>query len=167
MSDVHVTPPEITSRLAYISYGQPWFDPCPHPRPEGCDGLDRAVPWPKQHTFVNPPFSNIGPWVDRVLEEYRNRPITVVLVPVRTSQPYWAKLVRHAEKVAYWMGDVDRGGKLSRRVRFIDAAGKRQAGAPFDTALFAIQGEGLGWSEMALFDTFADVACVQARWTSS
>ena len=42
------------------------MDPCPHPRPEGFDGLQ--VDWGKK-AFVNPPWGYIRPWVEKALVE--------------------------------------------------------------------------------------------------
>lgn len=47
-----VTPPEMLDALNKEFYFD--FDPCPHPRPEGFDGL--LVPWGKSN-WVNPPFT--------------------------------------------------------------------------------------------------------------
>jgi hypothetical protein len=139
-SDVHLTPPEIWERLDRIAPA--WFDPCPHPYEE--DGL--ASVWPDAPTYVNPPFSDLEPWAEKVCREawarFANRDGTrkwapmVALVPVRPSQPYFGRLLMLCNAVALWTGDKDQGGTLGRRVRFLDAAGKRQAGAPFDTAIF-------------------------------
>lgn len=60
--------------------------------------------------------------------------------------------------MAYWTGDKDRGGKLSRRIRFLDAQGKRQAGAPFDAALFLLSNDVLCRSRFEA--AFSDVATI-------
>lgn len=47
-----ITPPDMMAKLqAEFAFD---FDPCPHPRPEGFDGL--VVPWGKSN-WVNPPFT--------------------------------------------------------------------------------------------------------------
>ena len=43
-----------------------WMDPCPHPRPEGFDGLQ--ADWGPR-AFVNPPWGHIRPWVEKALLE--------------------------------------------------------------------------------------------------
>lgn len=134
--DVTLTPPEIWERLERIGGGV--YDPCPHPRPEGWDGL--TAPWvipTGQVGYANPPFSGLLAWSFKAsVEHHTNYRSVVVLVPCRTSQPYWALLHRNACTVAYWTGDKDHGGKLPRRIRFLDKTGKRMPGAPFDAALF-------------------------------
>ena len=39
-----------------------WFDPCPHPRPVDFNGLEMS--WGEK-AFVNPPWGNIRPWVEK------------------------------------------------------------------------------------------------------
>jgi hypothetical protein len=50
---VYVTPPEFYCELNKEFNFTPGFDPCPHPRPKGFDGL--KVPWPPK-TYCNSPF---------------------------------------------------------------------------------------------------------------
>ena len=57
---IFLTPPEILERYAE------WMDPCPHPRPQDFDGLQ--IDW-AERTFVNPPWGNIRPWVEKALVE--------------------------------------------------------------------------------------------------
>ena len=47
-----VTPPDLMKQLTDEFHFD--FDPCPHPRPEGFDGL--VVEWGKSN-WVNPPFT--------------------------------------------------------------------------------------------------------------
>lgn len=64
------------------------FDPCPHPLPEGFDGL--TCEW-GYSSYVNPPFGSIihhgkkkGPtaWVKKSLEEWRKGKRVVLVYPV-------------------------------------------------------------------------------------
>ena len=57
---IFLTPPAILKQY------DGWFDPCPHPRPHDFDGLQ--VSWGK-NAFVNPPWRNIRPWVEKALLE--------------------------------------------------------------------------------------------------
>lgn len=50
-----LTPPELYARLD-AEFGPFDFDPCPHPLPEGFDGL--TCEW-GQRNYVNPPFGSI------------------------------------------------------------------------------------------------------------
>ena len=53
-----LTPPYLMAKLqAEFAFD---FDACPHPRPDGFDGL--KVPWGKS-TWVNPPFTGIS-WTE-------------------------------------------------------------------------------------------------------
>ena len=57
---IFLTPESIMSKY------EGWYDPCPHPRHSGFDGLE--VAW-GQKAFVNPPWGNIRPWVEKALLE--------------------------------------------------------------------------------------------------
>jgi hypothetical protein len=136
-SDVHLTPPEVWDRVQAVEPGATWFDPCPHPWTV-C-GLSNV--WGDGPTYVNPPFSDLLRWAARAHEAGARGETVVVLVPVRTSQPYWSRLAMSASDIAFWTGDKDHGGKIPRRVRFLRPDGTRQAGAPFDTALFLLSND--------------------------
>lgn len=69
-------------------YGPFDFDPCPHPLPEGFDGL--TCEW-GQRNYVNPPFGSIihqgrkkGPtaWMRKAIEEQRKGKFSLVVYPV-------------------------------------------------------------------------------------
>lgn len=64
------------------------FDPCPHPLPEGFDGL--TCEWGSSN-YVNPPFGSImhqgkkkGPtaWVRKAIDEQRKGNLVVLVYPV-------------------------------------------------------------------------------------
>lgn len=61
-----------------------WDDPCPL---HGTGGLDR--PWGRR-VYINPPFSNIAPWVHRALQE--DSEVIVMLVPHDPSTRWWQEL---------------------------------------------------------------------------
>src|SRR5262249_20392501 len=53
------------------------------------DGLRQS--WAGQRVWVNPPFSDLGAWVEKAWREYESRcPLIVMLAPAnRTEQRWW------------------------------------------------------------------------------
>lgn len=83
-----VTPPELYAQLDAEFHFD--FDPCPHPRPDGFDGL--SVPWGKSN-WVNPPFTGdarvpgrrkIGPvaWLRKAVAEREAGNQSVMILPI-------------------------------------------------------------------------------------
>ena len=82
-----LTPPDVLERLS-AEFGPFDFDPCPHPLPEGFDGL--TCEW-GQSNYVNPPFGSImhegkkkGPtaWVRKAIEENKKGKRVVLVYPI-------------------------------------------------------------------------------------
>lgn len=73
-----VTPPELLAAWdAEFGFD---FDPCPHPRPEGFDGL--AVPWGSSN-WVNPPFTGgVMAWCKKAVEEQKAGKASVIILPM-------------------------------------------------------------------------------------
>ena len=81
-----LTPPDLYDALdAEFAFD---FDPCPHPLPDGFDGL--TCEWGSSN-YVNPPFGSIvhqgkkkGPtaWVRKALEEWQKGKRVVLVYPV-------------------------------------------------------------------------------------
>jgi len=72
------TPPEMMARLQeeYIFD----FDPCPHPRPEGFDGLE--VEWGMRN-WVNPPFTGgVMKWIRKAIAERDIGKMSVIILPI-------------------------------------------------------------------------------------
>ncbi len=56
------------------------FDPCPHPRPEGFDGL--TCDWGKSN-YVNPPFGRgFSAWINKALAEAGKGKRVVLIYPL-------------------------------------------------------------------------------------
>lgn len=73
-----LSPPELLGPLqAEFNFD---FDPCPHPRPEGFDGLQ--VEWGARN-WVNPPFTggDMG-WGKKALLERSKGKLSVLILPI-------------------------------------------------------------------------------------
>lgn len=109
------------------------------------DGLSRS--WAGERVWCNPPYSNIGPWIEKAWHEWaESRPaaLIVMLVPAnRTEQSWWQDLVEpYRDRPARWRMDVE---FLRGRLRFIepgDDAVRPNARPPFGCCLL-IWGESL------------------------
>lgn len=73
------------------------FDPCPLGgaklaalNPEKYDG--RIIEW-EEKNFVNPPFSDIIPWIKKALIELEKGRMSVFLVPSRMHSQYWFEYI--------------------------------------------------------------------------
>lgn len=101
-----ITPPELYAELdAQYAFD---FDPCPHPLPEGFDGL--TCEW-GQSSYVNPPFGSIihngrkkGPtaWVRKAIEENAKGKRVVLVYPVDK----WLLMLLKAGAQVKNLGDV-------------------------------------------------------------
>jgi hypothetical protein len=85
-------------------------DPCPlNPNPR-VDGLKRT--WGSS-TFVNPPFSDIVPWVIKAIEEMQRGKVIVLLITARVSSKYWFEFVfPFASEIRFLEGKVKFEGHL-------------------------------------------------------
>jgi len=76
-----------------------WYDPCPlNPKPN-FDGL--KTEW-RDKTYVNPPYSNPLPWVEKAIEESKKGKRIVMLLKVDTSTRWYAKLVESKARI-FWL----------------------------------------------------------------
>ena len=87
-----------------------WFDPCPLSKGlVSSDGL--ATDW-KENTFVNPPYSNPAPWIDKAIKESYKGNVIALLVKHDSSTQWWAKLHEAGAHFLPLMGRLSfNGGK--------------------------------------------------------
>ena len=130
-----LTPPNLMADLER-RYGPFDFDPCPHPLPEGFDGLE--VPWGRRN-YVNPPFrpadvenatvKRPGPtaFVHKAIAEKKKGNSSVLVLPV---QSYVAHL-------------ADAGAMIKPlgRVRWLEVESGEPYGQPTTICAFILIGE--------------------------
>ena len=80
-----------------------WFDPCPHPRQHGFNGLD--VSWGDK-AFVNPPWGNIRPWVEKTILESGKGCIVHMLLPAKPTTRVFHDLIFANADVEWIRGRV-------------------------------------------------------------
>jgi hypothetical protein len=89
------------------------FDPCPlcyNPETD-VSGLEQE--WGKCN-FVNPPYSDIGPWLKKGIECLKEGKKSVFLITARPNSRYWFETVwKHASEIRWLQG----------RVKFIKGSG--------------------------------------------
>lgn len=101
-----LTPPELYAELdAEFAFD---FDPCPHPLPDGFDGL--TCEW-GQSSYVNPPFGSIlhegrkkGPtaWARKAIAEHQKGKRVVLVYPIDK----WVLMLLAAGAKVRNLGDV-------------------------------------------------------------
>ena len=106
-----LTPPALLAQLA-AEFGPFDFDPCPHPLPEGFDGL--TCEWGKRN-YVNPPFGSImhqgrkkGPtaWVRKALAEHAKGKLVVLVFPLDKWVLMLLKVILGEQAKVRNLGDV-------------------------------------------------------------
>jgi hypothetical protein len=86
-SDQKAETPDWLKKWVVKTFGK-YFDPCPaNPK---FDGL--SVPW-KTLNYVNPPFDNIGAWMDKAATEMHNGKTSILLIPYRAHTDYFKRNV--------------------------------------------------------------------------
>jgi len=80
------------------------YDPCPL-RSE-FDGL--KTDW-VGNIYVNPPYSNIEPFLTKAIDELRKKAKKIVfLIPVRSDTKYWHNIImRHASEIRFIKGRLN------------------------------------------------------------
>lgn len=111
------TPPKLFKKLKK-RFKLDKFDPCPY-QPD-FDGLD--IDW-AERTFVNPPFDNLGDWIEKAYNEHRKGKLIVMLAPVRTHTTYFQRYVLPYASVEFIPGrikfaDLTNEGKIDKPCGF-------------------------------------------------
>ena len=85
------------------------FDPCP--LQSSIDGL--SIEW-GQSNFVNPPYSNIRPFLEKGIFESKKGKMSVFLIPARTDTKWFHDLIYNKYEIRFIKGRLKFGeGKNS------------------------------------------------------
>lgn len=82
-----------------------FFDPCPLHSTE--DGLN--MEW-GEWCYVNPPYSNPLPWIEKAIEESKKGKTIVMLLPVDTSTKWFSKLIESKAHIFWHSGRLSFNG---------------------------------------------------------
>lgn len=113
-----------TPKILYDAFMEKqYMDPCPYDPNFIINAL--TIEWGEK-CFVNPPYSNIEPFVDKALDEIKmgKTKICYFLVPSNTGTKWFRKLVQNCHKIIFF----------TERLKFNDG----KYGATFDTCLISI-----------------------------
>jgi hypothetical protein len=74
-----------------------WFDPCPF-NPMWCDDFDDGLEleWPNK-TFVNPPYSNPKPWIQKAIKENKMFNKSIAMLLKHDTSTKWYKLIHESK----------------------------------------------------------------------
>ena len=89
--------------LSILENYEGWFDPCPHPRPDDFDGLEMS--WGGK-AFVNPPWGNIRPWVEKAMLESGQGCIVHMLIAAKPTTRVFHDLIFPNADVEWIRGRV-------------------------------------------------------------
>lgn len=84
-----VATPEWLMKDLRKEFGEELFDPCPL-KSEKKDGLE--IEW-GQVTYVNPPYSNIRPWLEKAIDEMGKGKTILFLIPFKPQSAYYQDLI--------------------------------------------------------------------------
>jgi len=134
------TPPHILGAVSF-ALGGIELDPCCHPGApshkmtertyclsDGDDGLQ--MPWDARSIFVNPPYSDVGPWLERCRIANNEGAGVIALVPTRPETKAWRKSVFEAEHGAFIV-------QQTGRIKFVGSDGKAHGSAMVTTCFIA------------------------------
>jgi len=81
---------------------QTFFDPCPL-NPD-FDGL--LINW-KKYNYVNPPYSNKRPWIEKAIKEMEKGNTTVMLLPLDSAAAWYHDLIIPNAEVLSFRGRLE------------------------------------------------------------
>ena len=127
-SDERYTPSEILACVAAMWPKGIWLDPCWDPRSlvvarhtftlaDDC----LTKPWPSGNTFMNPPWSAPGPFLERVRQSGNE---TIAVVKLDTSTAWWRNNIWSADALCF-----------AGRVRFLLPDGSALGTPSFETVI--------------------------------
>lgn len=127
-TDDWATPWPVVWRLEE-EFGKFDLDPCATPASAKApryftaedDGL--LQPW-EGRVFLNPPYSEIAPWVAKAVESARAGALVVAILPVRTERDWWHDLIIPFGEVRFQRGRqhyIGRDGTTTGRPVFASA----------------------------------------------
>jgi site-specific DNA-methyltransferase (adenine-specific) len=123
--DSYATPPWLYGALHHEFRFT--LDPCPlNPTFHAADEDGLALDWDGHTVFVNPPYSNILPWVEKALT---SKATTVLLVPVRSSQLWFHLLLQAKVEMRYFR----------KRIAFSTANGQTKKSPTEDSVVVIIR----------------------------
>lgn len=132
-SNEQYTPPEVLEAVQRV-LGKIELDPCsntgepnvPAARHFTIEDNGLEQDWRASTLFLNPPFSEKAPWVEKLIEEHQAGHVgeAIVLLTASTSAEWWRKLTDASPVVCF----------TSKRVAFINP--ENESSARFETALF-------------------------------
>jgi len=69
---------------------------------EAQDGL--CQPWAPARCFLNPPYSDVAPWIRKAVDEARAGALVVALVAVRTDRDWWHDVLMPSAEIRFRRG---------------------------------------------------------------
>ena len=99
---------------------------------EADNGLARS--WEGERCFVNPPYSNIAPWVEKAWHEAQRGATVVLLIPPRTELAYWHDWI--LGDGSWLKACADEVRFVRGRVCFVDPSGQRNS--PRDPSVLVV-----------------------------
>lgn len=69
--------------------------------------------WGGQSVFCNPPYSDIGAWVEKAYREaMQDNTVVVLLIPSRTDTKYFHDFIYHRSEIRFIRGRLKFGGAI-------------------------------------------------------